>query len=373
MQFPVQTGNDTATTEALNYLLSGPGGLGQNFQGYQQWTPGWLTSNFRVPYTILSYNAVCTGVSGEYTITVISTFNTSNLNVGMRVTGYGVGTGATISSIGTPTTDGTVITLSVANTATFDDTTSSTDLNFLPAYPPNIYVAPIALGTSTLLDPYTWKFEFATPQATPPFANGNGIYVAGVSPADYNGDYNPIGVTSCTTTYVIAKTQNPYTVSGPGSGGTVTLYNTSAPPKVFAMSTDCNSKIVVTGGTDRVFISAQLDNTISYTATTTSDLRYTVAINRYLGFPNNNIANPGFYFQFDKLITKKTYNFPGLTGTDTLPETKTIFSNFPDTNVAPGYYWYIQDVSFQVTNGGDLEVTQSQLGLRSMSTQVVKQ
>jgi hypothetical protein len=369
-KYPVEIGDDEGVADALNYLLSGPGGLGQDFQGYEQWTPGWLTSNFRVPYSVLSYNAVCTGNSGEYTILVDAAFNTNNLQVGNRVTGYGIATGAVITAIGTPSSDGTVVTLDMANTDSFAD---GTDLNFLPADPPQIYVAPIALGTSTLLDPYTWKFEFASPQAAPPFAVGNGILVAGVTPSDYNGDYNPIGVSSCTTTYVIAKTQCAYTVPCPGSGGTVTLYNTSQPPKVFAMSTDCNSKITVQGGTDRVFISAQLDNTISYTATTTSDLRYAVAINRYLGFPNNNTANPGFYFQFDKLISKKVYDFPGLTGTGTVPEVKTIFSNFPDSSIRPGYYWYIMDVSFQVTNGGDLQVTQSEMGLRSMSTQVVKQ
>ena len=377
MQFPVQTGNDTAVADALNYLLSGPSGLGQDFQGYQQWTTGWLTSNFRTPYTVLSYNAVCTGVAGEYTVVAAANFDPNVLVSGMVVSGYGVAIGAVVVSIGTYTTEGTVITLDLANTATFDPNdpyyTASADLTFSPAVIPQIYVAPIALGTSTLLDPYTWKFEFAAPEAAPPFVRGNNIFVAGVTPSDYNGDYSPIGVTECTTTYVIAKTSAAYTVPGPGSGGTVTLYQTSDAPKVFALSTDCNSKITVAGGTDRVFIAAQLINTISYTATTPTDLNYGVAINRYRGFPNDNPVNPGFFFQPDKLIAKKVYQYSGLTGTGTLPEVETIFSNFPDTDIAPGYYWYILDVSFQRTNGGDLEVTQSTLGLRSMSTQVVKQ
>ena len=469
MQFPIQTGNETAQADALNYLLSGPGGLGQDFQGYQQWTTGWLTSNFRTPYTVLSYNGVCTGVSGELTIVAAANFNTNVLTAGMVVSGYGIAPGAVIVNIGTPTTEGTTITLDLVNTDDVDN-----DVTFSPAVIPQIYVAPIALGTSTVLDPYTWKFEFASPPVTPvPFALGNNILVKGVtsaydpaasflvsgvkaalgsdttyanvipttttgsgsglvvdielltsgittydntnttvtvvenqggtgyvvgdtltvSGADiggttptndliltvdsissyYDGEYAPIGVTECTTTYVIAKTSNAYSVPGPGTGGTVELYQTSDAPSVFALSTDCNSKITVTGGTDRVFIAAQLINTISYTATTPTDLNYGVAINRYRGFPNDNPTNPGFFFQLDKLIAKKVYQYSGLTGTGTLPEVETIFSNFPDIDIASGYYWYILDVSFQRTNGGDLEVTQSTLGLRSMSTQVVKQ
>jgi hypothetical protein len=76
----------------------------------------------------------------------------------------------------------------------------------------------------------------------------------------------------------------------------------------------------------------------------------------------------------DKLIAKRVYTFSGLTGTNiTLDNIETIFSNFPDTNIAPAYYWYILDVSYQVTNGGDLQINESELGLRSMSTQTVKQ
>ena len=52
MQFPVQSGSDTSTTEALNYLLSGPGGLGQNFQGFSDYNPAYLTGTVRVPYTV---------------------------------------------------------------------------------------------------------------------------------------------------------------------------------------------------------------------------------------------------------------------------------------------------------------------------------
>jgi hypothetical protein len=301
------------------------------------------------------------GASGSNKATTI--YSTSGIIAGMTAVGPYIPGGTTVSSVSNG-----VITLSANFTADFDDY-----ITFTPANTAKLYVAPIALGTSTLLDPYTWKFMFASAQASPPFSLGNNITVAGVTPSDYNGTYSPIGVVECTTTYVIARTSSAYSVSGPGSGGTVTNYNTSQTPDVYALSTDCNSKVNVTGGTDRVFVSAQLNNVISYTATTSSDLWYTVAINRYAGFPNTDPVNPGYYFINPQRISIKTYKYAGLTGTGVLDEVQTIFSSFADSNIDPGYYWYIMDVSFQVQNGGNLQVTQSKLNLRSMTTQVVKQ
>ena len=50
-QFPVETGDLQSLAQGVNYLLSGPGGLGQNFQGFSTYTPGYLTGNFRPPFT----------------------------------------------------------------------------------------------------------------------------------------------------------------------------------------------------------------------------------------------------------------------------------------------------------------------------------
>jgi hypothetical protein len=348
--------------DGVNVLLSGPGGLGQDFKGFSSYTDAWITGNFREPYTVISYNLHCIGANASNVAT--TTTSTSGIVANMLATGTYISANTTVIN-----SANSVITLSSSFTNDFDDY-----ITFTPPVTANLYVANIALGTSTLLDPYTWKFEFASAQAKPPFALGSGITVAGVTPSDYDGTYDPIGVVQCTTTYVIARTRTAYSVSGAGTGGNVTYYQTSTTPKVFALSTDCNSKVNVTGGTDRVFVSAQLNNIISYTATTSSDLWYTVAINRYQGFPNNDPVNPGYYFATPgQRLSIKTYKYTGLTGTGVLDEVQTIFSSFADSNIAPGYYWYIMDVSFQVQNGGNLQVTQSKLNLRSMTTQVVKQ
>jgi hypothetical protein len=50
-QFPVETGDLQSLAEGVNYLLSGPGGLGQDFAGVTSSDPNWITGNFRIPYT----------------------------------------------------------------------------------------------------------------------------------------------------------------------------------------------------------------------------------------------------------------------------------------------------------------------------------
>jgi hypothetical protein len=49
-QFPVVS--KEGLYEAVNYLASGPSGLGQNFDGFSSYTPAYLTGNFRQPWTV---------------------------------------------------------------------------------------------------------------------------------------------------------------------------------------------------------------------------------------------------------------------------------------------------------------------------------
>lgn len=295
-KFPVEPGDQEGVIDAVNYLLSGPAGLGQSFSGFSSSAPGFLTGNYRVPYT-----------------------NT---------------TGA------------------------------------------KLYVPPIALGTSSMLDGQTWKYEFAAAEPTPPFALGNNIYVTGVTNPDYDGKFNPIGVIECTTTYVIARTSSSYPILAPSSGGTVELIG-----PVTDTSTDCNAKVTVTSQTDRVFISGQLNNIVEVDATTTSTLFYTVKINRYIGSPNNDPVNPGYVFTPDGdnyTIAYRDYTFqidPGASPTPLnyplLPETDTIFASVIDSP-GPGYYWYILEVLFQ-NGGGDAQPKSCEFYYRGFTAQVVKE
>lgn len=223
-QFPVS--DQQGIVDGLNYVLSGPVSTGQNFEGFSTDTTGYLTGNFRVPYT------------GAFS---------------------------------------------------------------------NLWVAPITLSSSEWLDSRTWKFTFAAAQATPPFTNGNNIDVIGVTPSDYDGYYAPIGVVECTTTYVIARTSGEYPDPGVvGTGGTVSLSIVTDDADTF-YSTDCNAKVTVTGGTDRVFLTAQLNDIFEYAIDTAGTVLYTVAINRYRAFPNNDATNPEFIFDGRETISKQEY------------------------------------------------------------------
>ena len=287
-KFPVELSDQEGIVDAVNYLLSGPAGLGQNFSGFSDFNPAWLTGNFRTPYTVTT--------------------------------------------------------------------------------PANLYVAPISLSTAEMLDERTYKFTFASTQPSIPFPLGNGVKVSGVSDSWYDGWYFIIGVVECTTDYVIVRFEASYPVEPPSTGGTIELTTTGD----FYSATDANGKVTVTGGTDRVFTSAQLDNTISYDVSAgPADLEYTVAVNRYKGSPNLDPINPEYGFAFDKTISKKYYYVDGLTGTGSLSLIETVFTSVIDTP-PPGYYWYIVEVKFYSYTGG-IEVTQSEFTLRSFTAQVVKQ
>ena len=49
-QFPIVS--EAGLYEAVNYLASGPAGLGQNFSGFSAYQPAYLTGTFRAPFTV---------------------------------------------------------------------------------------------------------------------------------------------------------------------------------------------------------------------------------------------------------------------------------------------------------------------------------
>lgn len=291
-QYPVES--DEQLFQAVNYLLSGPGGLGQNFSGFSSYSPAYLTGNFRIPFTQTN--------------------------------------------------------------------------------PAALYVPPISLSNAEQLDDRTIKYTFASAQPAPPFALGNGLTVTGITPSTYNStnlNINQIGVVECTTTYVIVRNRDIITtpLGTYVSGGDVEYSTTGN----FYNSTDCDVRVTVTGGSDRVFISGQLDNIISYEVfSAPAVLTYGVRIYRYVGVPNNSPTNPDYIFNDSATIVEKEYQFDGLTGTGTLPLQETVFTSVID-EPDPGYYRYILEVKFRNNLGGDMQVTSSEMKLRSISAQVVKQ
>ena len=292
-KFPVEISDTEGIIDGLNYLLSGPSGLGQNFAGYSTYQVGYLTGNYRTPFTQPTFR--------------------------------------------------------------------------------NLYVSPINLATSEFIDGRTLKFTFQTAQPFPPFTPGDNVTVAGVSNDWYDYRWTPIGVVECNETYCLVRTGQEYTPPFQlvGGGGTISLTNNG-----ILESTDCNARVTVTGDTDKIFISGQLENSFYYTGT--GDITITVQLNRYRGFPNSDPVNNDFFFEFDGTVAQKVYTY-SVTGTGNTPVIDTIFSTildqatkYNDNPATPwtAYYWYIMEVQFDSTT---VNMTSAKFGLRSLSAQVVKQ
>lgn len=291
-KFPVEISDSEGIIDGLNYVLSGPTGLGQNFAGYSTYQVGFLTGNYRTPFTQPTYR--------------------------------------------------------------------------------NLYVSPINLSTSEFIDGRTIKFTFASSQPFPPFTPGDNVTVEGVSNDWYDYRWTPVGVVSCTETYCLVRTGSEYfpPFQAVGGGGTISLTNNG-----ILDSTDCNARVTVTGVTDKIFISGQLEHIINYSGT--GDFTFTVQLNRYRGFSNDDVNNPDFFFEYDGTVAQKVYSYTATTGST--PTVDTIFSTILDQatkyndNPAtpwPAYYWYIMEVQF---DSETVNMTSCQFGLRSLSAQVVKQ
>lgn len=310
-KFPVELNDTEGIIDAVNYLLSGPGGLGQDVAGFSAYDesfdnsePSYLTNNFRVPYSSLD--------------------------------------------------------------------------------PVPLYVAPISIGNAEQLDNRTIKYTFSSAQPSAPFSLGSGLTITGITPSTYNSaslraagyPIGVIGVIECTNTYVVVRARNAITtpLGTYVSGGSATVRSTEDGDNSGWSSTDCNGRVTVTGGNQRVLVSAQINQTLSYEAfSDPAELIVYVAIRRYAGFPNNDPVNPDFLFDFDGTVIRQIYSFPGLTGTGTLPELNTIFTTIVD-QPGPGYYWYILEVLFEYPVGGnEIQVTSDELRARALTTQVIKQ
>lgn len=80
--------------------------------------------------------------------------------------------------------------------------------------------------------------------------------------------------------------------------------------------TDLQTRIGVNGGTDRVLISAQLNNTFTYSATADCELQYTVKINRYRAAANRSTNYNDYLFFYSDTVSEQqfTLGLPTTTG-----------------------------------------------------------
>lgn len=316
-KYPVELSDSEGQVDAINYLLSGPSGLGQNFQGVSAYKPTYLTGFYRKPFTVSD------------NLTQPSTWDSN--------------------------------------------------------WPPEWYFTPISITDAYPIDvdPLTgksfyFKVEF-TPQSTPPFAVGMAAYIQNVTGAGtgevYDGYYNNPGVQYCTTSYVIIKTSSSYVWDTYVSGGDISTDQTA----IF-VSTDCNARVYVTGGSDTVFITSQNEFTIDYECFYDTTLTLQYVVNRYYGFlDTTDPENPDYKFLLDDrdgrdpIVSKQTQDWSLTVGTGSVSTDKLIFTTLLDQNIPLGYYWYIAEIRIDSADYGDAFPTYVETGLRSLTAQVIKQ
>lgn len=386
-QFPLEFNDrdSESVIEAINYALSGPSGLGQAFAGFSDSYPAWLRGTLRLPAVVAGYTTPAHGASGDASITVSSPGSVrqndpdvpSRIKKEQYVYGTNIGVGAQVADSYDPDTEPWTVPLTVANTGAVQGPVTFYDQSI-----PNLYVAAINIATIDWIDTLTLQVNFATVQPSPPFEIGALAQISGSSNSTYNGTPG-VGVVECTESYVIIQRGSEIPDQGTATGGTVKLSNTIQPPAVgvdpgfpgatYFNATDARGVVIVNSSLADVFIAAQIDNTITYTATAASTIEYTVAVNRYVGTIPTTLYQGNINYYYDATIASQSYQYSVGIGSATLPTEKTVFANIKDE---PGsnLYLYRIDLLFRVINdSGAAEVTTSKLGNRSMSVQVVKQ
>ena len=293
--YPINAGDQESLLDAVNYVASGPSGLGQQLKGFKSSVgeignfDTRITGNYRQPYTSSQFLA-------------------------------GVG------------------------------------------YTANLYVAPIPLSTSEWLDDYTWKFTFATPQPYPPFQLGNNINTEGITPSDYDTFFNRIGVVECSTTYVIARYQNPFPNPGVvGTGGVVYLWVTSPASNADSadaeMSTDANAIVSVDAGNNLVSVTGQIEiKNYSYAVFQAppsfgARTQMVVALNRYKAYNSGTAANPQYFYEFDATVAaEKIADFYSPEATQGIPTSFDMVSGTSSPSAA--YTLVLSDQTETLTGNG---------------------
>jgi len=311
-QYPVA--DEAGIIEGVNYLLSGPAGLGQNFDGYKSFVPEYVTSYFRAPFG-------------------------------------------------------------------------------LPKDPDNVdrtkwLTSPISISTITPIDQYTFQVNFASAQPSPPYSIGQGCFITGSTATGANSDFynaywTPPGVVTCSTTNVIIRTRQPYTLPT-GTGGIIRLDASDA-----YVSTAGNGRVEVFGPNDRVFVSGEINFDYDYTSDSAGSQDVYVAINRYVGFiDTQDPVNTELRFLGPDTIVEKlrVIDIPG-SGTGTITNQEVSFTTVIDSptytvteNGQPvvkgyGFYWYILELYFDSSNDSGARVlpTQVTANYLTFTAQVIKQ
>lgn len=373
-QYPVDTTDNLV--EAVNYLLSGPVSLGQNFQGVSATANP--ANNIQSTY---NYEMFTNAMTAPFTTSDTVTGNTvvpSNTNFWPQLSTIdyypALPPGITLPNVAitaiTPeTATGNILTVDVTVNPIFVDVSMETETQFL----------------------------FTTNGPTNPFANNQKVTVSGVTPAAFNGDYKIVDLATgpATTSLTLIRLDGVQTWPAYTTGGQISWQNQN-------IVTDLSAQVSVTGNTDRVFVTCQAPikgfvfNPIYATFDPgTVSFTYELRIRRYKAtnkstLPNGAVPFPevydGYVWTHDADLVTVPYDlFPNPNiALDNYTFFKPDVSTFNNVIDSPGiglflytFEVYINNPAYDPLNPGGtpniIPIAMATYGFRSFTAQVIKQ
>lgn len=374
-KYPVQVGDEEGIVDAVNYALSGPAGLGQNFAGFSTYAPAYLRPSSRQPFVTpdnipikffysisnaepcdingvpVAPNSLAEYVKFTYTtpfvgdipftygqtidvINVVDGGLPNGVNAAFSLSGTRVATVATQSyqmypATVTGTGFGAFVNVDLLADPGGPYTTSNTEVNVLGLYPGYGYnIGDTLLITGDLLGGTTPANDLTLTVTATDSGFFNGVYKV------WSGTLNDVILGPTTQFY-----NWPNYIAPNGDIG-VDYSN-------LLLSTDCNGRVNVTGGTDRVFVSGQLILDTTYDCTVPSEFDIVITIDRLTGYISTTPGDNDYVFGRPiTTVAERTYHY-NIAGAGSITDLETIFTQFIDGPEIPfGYYWYILEFQF---------------------------
>lgn len=356
-QYPLDTSSNLV--EAVNYLLSGPTGLGQNFQGV----------------SAVGYDA---DTSEGLAFMPFQTWFT-----------------------GLPYYGPTSFRPSIEQPGAQDDPADPLDPNvYYPIWntlPGGLAITAISYTATPSRDiTVTVTLGSLTNESQAPWTNGQQVVLTGITPSVYNGTYTVIDFDPSSATFPavdvtlrrdVIQTWTAYSTGGELSINDFTLIASQIFP------TGNQAIVTVTGPTDRVFISSQVSALSVYTYTKFVDiLSYTpkikLQINRYRSIAKTTLPDSvdfqyyqGFEWEFDRSIVdlSKIIDWDALGSEVKVNNYGDIIYNNIIDSPGIGHYLYAFQISQEAyrdqapSDGAILIVGAKTTGVRSFTAQVIKE
>jgi hypothetical protein len=370
-QYPLDNNSDIV--ESVNYLLSGPTSIGQNFEGMS-----------------------AVGVSVQYGVNLGVTATTQTYLTGMPILGP--------SSV--PVSDPPAVGARYNQPGTVDNQGQTSNdaypiWNTFPAGLTITNIVPVSATGREITVTFNVFGTGITGASGNPFVLGQQVVLSGITPSSFNGTYTvkiqpePFTAGQVVLIQDVAETWGTYT-----SGGVIKLndYALFTSQKFF---TGNQAIVTVTGPTDRVFISSQMNNLILYTYTNFQvseegffGVEVFLEINRYRAvqkttlpdagasaiYAQGGTAYDGYLWEFDASVvsvgTPIISSGPASTAVDSNDFGDVIYNNVID-NPGIGTYLYAFQISSDAYRDTSYPITQlivgaKTTGVRSFTAQAIK-